>query len=108
MAFASVDVTFASEDVTSASEVVASQWPKTSKNEAFAPSTMANGQKDVMFTQYRETGTTAWLNGPICTQMRNIPVPLLIPGKTYDFRIQFYGGSTGQSDWSDVVSHMVT
>ena len=58
--------------------------------------------------QYRETGTTTWLNGPICTQMRNIPVPGLIPGKTYDFRIQFYGGSTGQSDWSDVVSHMVT
>jgi hypothetical protein len=39
---------------------------------------------------------------------RNIPVPLLTPGKTYDFRIQFIGGSTGQSDWSDVVSHMVT
>jgi len=58
--------------------------------------------------QYRETGTTAWLNGPICTQMRNIPVPGLTPGKTYDFRVQFYGGSTGQSDWSDVVSHMVT
>ena len=58
--------------------------------------------------QYRETGTTVWLNGPICTQMRSIPVPLLTPGKTYDFRIQFYGGSTGQSDWSDVVSHMAT
>ena len=57
--------------------------------------------------QYRETGTTTWLNGPICTQMRNIPVPLLIPGKTYDFRLQFYGGSTGQSDWSDIVTHMV-
>jgi hypothetical protein len=39
---------------------------------------------------------------------RNIPVPTLIQGKTYDFRVQFVGGSTGQSDWSDVVSHMVT
>jgi hypothetical protein len=39
---------------------------------------------------------------------RNIPVPGLTPGKTYDFRLQFYRGSTGQSDWSDVVSHMVT
>lgn len=57
--------------------------------------------------QYRETGTTTWLNGPICTQMRNIPMPGLTPGKTYDFRVQFIGGSTGQSDWSDVVSHMV-
>ena len=65
------------------------------------------GEKSVL-PQYRETGTTTWLNGPICTQMRNIPVPILIPGKTYDFRIQFIGGSTGQSDWSDVVSHMVT
>jgi hypothetical protein len=61
-----------------------------------------------VLTQYRETGTTAWLNGPVCTQMRNIPIPGLTPGKTYDFRIQFIGGSTGQSDWSDVVSHMAT
>jgi hypothetical protein len=61
-----------------------------------------------VLTQYRETGTTAWLNGPVCTQMRNIPVPTLTPGKMYDFRIQFIGGSTGQSDWSDVVSHMAT
>ena len=61
-----------------------------------------------VLTQYRETGTTVWLNGPVCTQMRNIPVPLLTPGKTYDFRIQYIGGSTGQSDWSDVVSHMAT
>lgn len=42
-------------------------------------------------------GTPAWLNGPICTQMRNIPVPGLTPGKTYDFRVQFYGSSTGKS-----------
>jgi hypothetical protein len=61
-----------------------------------------------VLTQYRESGTTVWLNGPICTQMRNIPVPGLTPGKTYDFRIQYIGGSTGQSDWSDVVSHMAT
>jgi hypothetical protein len=40
--------------------------------------------------------------------MRNIQVPLLTPGKTYDFRIQFIGGSAGQTDWSDVVSHMAT
>jgi hypothetical protein len=57
--------------------------------------------------QYRETSTTVWLNGPISTQMRNIPVPNLTPGKTYDFHIQFVGGSTGQTDWSDTVSHMV-
>lgn len=37
--------------------------------------------------------------------MSNIPVPGLTPGKTYDFRIQFIGGSTGESD---VVSHMAT
>jgi hypothetical protein len=61
-----------------------------------------------VLTQYRETGTTAWQNGPVCTQMRNIPVPGLTPGKTYDFRIQFIGGLSGQTDWSDVVSHMVT
>jgi hypothetical protein len=40
--------------------------------------------------------------------MRNMPVPRLTPGKTYDFRIQYIGGSTSQSDWSDVVSHMAT
>jgi hypothetical protein len=68
----------------------------------------AQPQRNVksVLTQYRESGTTAWLNGPVCTQMRNIPVPGLTPGKTYDFHIQFIGGSTGQTDWSDTVSHM--
>jgi hypothetical protein len=61
-----------------------------------------------VLTQYRETGTTTWLNGPVCTQMRNIPIPGLTPGKTYDCRIQYVGGLTGYSDWSDVVSHMAT
>jgi len=61
-----------------------------------------------VLTQYRETGTTTWLNGPVCTQMRNIPIPGLTPGKTYDCRIQYVGGLTGFSDWSDVVSHMAT
>ena len=60
-----------------------------------------------VLTQYRETGTTVWLNGPVCTQTRNIPIPGLTPGKTYDFHIQLVGGSAGQTDWSDTVSHMV-
>lgn len=40
--------------------------------------------------------------------MRNIQVPSLTPGKTYGYHIQFVGGSTGQSDWSDVARHMAT
>jgi hypothetical protein len=60
-----------------------------------------------VLTQYRETGTTTWLNGPVCTQMRNIPIPDLTPGKIYDLRIQYVGGITGYLYWSDVVRCMV-
>ena len=30
----------------------------------------------------------------------------LIPGGNYPFEARAIGGSTGQSDWSDAVSHM--
>jgi len=45
---------------------------------------------------------------PVCTQMRNIPIPGLTPGKAYDFPHSVYRGSTGQTDWSDAFSHMAT
>ena len=72
-----------------------------------AETRLTAGKKSVI-PQYHEIGTLVWLAGPVCTQMRNIPVPTLTPGKMYDCRIQYVGGLTGYSDWSDVVSHMAT
>jgi hypothetical protein len=39
-------------------------------------------------------------------QARRVIVPNLTPGKTYTFRFRALGGSTGQGDWSDPISHM--
>jgi len=30
----------------------------------------------------------------------------LMPGTVYDFRVQFFGGSTGATEWSDTLTHM--
>jgi len=35
-----------------------------------------------------------------------VVVPDLVPGTRYDFRVQFIGGSTGASEWSDPLTHM--
>ena len=40
------------------------------------------------------------------TQVRSVVVPGLTPGIVYALLACAIGGSTGQSDWSDPVSHM--
>jgi hypothetical protein len=45
-------------------------------------------------------------NGCVGRQARRIEVANLTPGTTYNIRIRAIGGSTGQSDWSDVASRM--
>lgn len=41
-------------------------------------------------------------------QARRIVVPNLVPGTTYTFVFRALGGSSGEGDWSDPVSHMAT
>ena len=55
--------------------------------------------------QYR-TGTGAWLDGGSFPSSRLILVPGLTSGTTYEFRVQFVGGSTNTSEWSDGVNHL--
>ena len=57
--------------------------------------------------QYRTAGG-AWQDGGGFPSTRQIIVEGLTPGVTYDFRVQFVGGSTNRSDWSDPISHMAT
>jgi hypothetical protein len=40
------------------------------------------------------------------TQARSVLIPGLTPGTTYTVQACALGGTTGQSDWSDPVSHM--
>ena len=47
-----------------------------------------------------------WQSGGIDTQARRMVVAGLTPGTNYTFSVRAIGGSTGQSDWSDPVSHM--
>ena len=44
--------------------------------------------------------------GGTFSSTRNILIADLTPGSTYQFQVRALGGSTGQSDWSDPVSHM--
>jgi hypothetical protein len=43
----------------------------------------------------------------IFTQARKITLPGLTPGQVYSVQSRAIGGSTGYSDWSDPISHMV-
>lgn len=60
--------------------------------------------------QYALVGTDGlagpWQNAAASTQSRRILVTDLIPGRSYQFRVRAVGGSTGFSDWSDVVIKM--
>ena len=100
------DITSASHTQTNLSKPVINSVTNGQSGTALIHTVPQNNVNSVL-PQYRETGTTVWFNAPICSQMRNIPVPTLTPGKTYDFRVQFNGGLSGQSDWSDIVTHMV-
>ena len=54
------------------------------------------------------TGTNPWVEAGIFTQSRRIVLPGLVSGTVYNVRARAIGGSTGYSDWSDPVSHIVT
>jgi hypothetical protein len=51
-------------------------------------------------------GGKTWQSLGTFPQARRIVVPNLTPGTTYTFHFRALGGSTGQGDWSDPVSHM--
>lgn len=57
--------------------------------------------------QFR-SGDGGWQDGGSYPCPRDTIVPQLVPGTFYQFRVQFVGGSTGVSDWSDVLTHMAT
>jgi hypothetical protein len=48
-----------------------------------------------------------WTPAGVFTQTRAIVLPGLTPGQDYTVQARAIGGSTGYSDWSDPVSHMV-
>jgi hypothetical protein len=48
-----------------------------------------------------------WRPAAIFTQARKITLPGPTPGQVYSVQSHAIGGSTGYSDWSDPVSHMV-
>jgi multidrug efflux pump subunit AcrA (membrane-fusion protein) len=54
-----------------------------------------------------KNGTGGWVPAGVFTQARGIVVSGLTPGNTYSVQTRGVGGSTGYSDWSDPVSHMV-
>jgi len=55
--------------------------------------------------QYRVAGGD-WQDGGYFPNTKVVVVPDLVPGTRYDFRVQFIGGSTGASEWSDPLTHM--
>jgi hypothetical protein len=48
-----------------------------------------------------------WTPAGVFAQSRGIVLPGLTPGQMYSVQARAIGGSTGYSDWSDPVSHMV-
>ena len=48
-----------------------------------------------------------WTPAGVFAQSRGIVLPGLTPGQTYSVQARAVGGSTGYSDWSDPVRHMV-
>ena len=67
----------------------------------------AKAQRNVrsIKAQYRTAGGP-WQDGGDFPNTRVVVVRNLVPGTVYDFRVQFIGGSTGASDWSDTLTHM--
>ena len=47
-----------------------------------------------------------WQSGDLCSNSRALALNGLTPGTTYNVQIRAIGGSTGQSDWSPLTSHM--
>ena len=59
-----------------------------------------------MYEAQRKDGTGDWVSAGLFANSRGIVVTGLTPGTNYTFRVRAMGGSTGQSDWSNPVSHM--
>jgi hypothetical protein len=51
-------------------------------------------------------GGVTWLASVFTGDSRHVIFDGLIAGKTYTIEVRALGGSTGQSDWSDPISHM--
>ena len=47
-----------------------------------------------------------WQSGNLLTNSRALALNGLTPGTTYNIQVRAIGGSTGQSDWSALTSHM--
>ncbi len=61
---------------------------------------------EMQYAPVDDAGTSGeWINVPFTTSSRNIPVDGLVSGKMYIYRVRAMGGLTGQSDWSESVSH---
>ena len=57
--------------------------------------------------QFRTNGG-AWQEGGSFNSPRAVVVENLASATMHDFRVQYLGGSTNASEWSDVVSHLCT
>ena len=71
---------------------------------------MVRGQSVVNAHAYEaqiKNGTGGWVAAGTFTSSRRMVLTGLTPGQTYTVQIRAVGGSTGYSDWSDPVSHMV-
>lgn len=61
---------------------------------------------EMQYAPVDDAGTAGqWMDVPFSTSSRNIPVNDLTSGKQYIYRARAMGGLTGQSDWSESVSH---
>jgi len=58
--------------------------------------------------QVNTNGNGTWQDMGIFLQARRIVLMNLTPGTTYNVRARAIGGSTGYSNWSDPMSHIVT
>ena len=47
-----------------------------------------------------------WQNGGLSSNSRGLALNGLTPGTSYNIQVRAIGGSTGQSDWSALTSHM--
>ncbi|MEP2775870.1 MAG: fibronectin type III domain-containing protein [Luteolibacter sp.] len=61
---------------------------------------------EMQYAMHNDTGEPEWSASIAFTNSRNMPVDNLIAGKYYIYRVRAVGGSTGYSDWSEIVMHL--